>query len=258
MVCFAKLAAALPLLVSASIFVVSPLRAAENVRCNAVDGAVPALAEIDARARLTYVRAVMEDQARRGRRWSVAWAIAGLGLAAGNFTQVALADTADDRIDPLVGGAASLFIPAALLVKPLEVMGAQRTLEADVEKLGSAPKSEELCATLGRAERLFVESADDEAFSAGIFTHLFVIAGNGTIALFLGLGYDHWKGALLNGGGGLLISEFQIFTQPTGAVDGLARYRRADLGHASPPGATVGMAPWFSHGAVGIAASGTF
>lgn len=254
---FTKLVLTLPIVASASLFVVSPVFAAESVRCNGVDGAVSALADIDGRARLAYVRTVMDDQARRARRWSVAWTIAGLGLAAGNFTQVALADTADERIDPLVGGAASLFIPAALLVKPLEVMAAERALEADVEKLGPAARPEDLCATLARAERLFVESAADEAFSAGIFTHLFVIAGNGAIALFLGLGYDHWKGALLNGGGGLLISEFQIFTQPTGAVDGLARYRRADLG-ASPPAATMKMLPWISQGAVGIAATGTF
>ena len=254
---FTKFGLTLPIVASASIFVVSPVLAAESVRCNSVDGAVSALADIDGRARLSYVRTVMADQARRSKRWSVAWTIAGLGLAAGNFTQVALADTADERIDPLVGGAASLFIPAALLVKPLEVMGAQRALEADVEKLGPAAKSEDLCATLARAERHFEESAADEAFSAGIFTHLFVIAGNGAIALFLGLGYDHWKGALLNGGGGLLISEFQIFTQPTGAVEGLARYRRADLG-ASSPAATMTMLPWISQGAVGIAARGTF
>ncbi|MET0592130.1 MAG: hypothetical protein ABW133_05485 [Polyangiaceae bacterium] len=254
---FTKLYAALPLLVSASMFVAVPAKGAETVRCNAIDGAVSGLSEIDARTRLAYVRTVMDDQAARARRWSVAWTITGLGLAAGNFTQAALADTADDRVDPLVGGAASLFIPAALLVKPLEVKAAQRTLEADVAKLDPAAKPEDLCATLGRAETLFVESAADEAFSAGIFTHLFVIAGNGAIALFLGLGYDHWKGALINGGGGLLISEFQIFTQPTGAVDGLARYRHANL-NASSPAATVRMLPWLSQGAIGVAAAGTF
>jgi hypothetical protein len=252
-----KFALALPLLVSTSIFVASPAAGAESVQCNGVDGAVARLAEIDARARLAYVRSVMDDQARRARRWSLAWTVIGLGLSAGNFTRAALADTPEDRIAPLVGGASSLFIPAKLLVKPLEVIGAQRTLEADIEKLDPAAAAVEVCATLARAERLFVESADDEAFSVGIFTHLFVIAGNGAIALFLGLGYDNWKGALLNGGGGLVISEIQINTQPTGAVEGLARYRRADLG-ATPTAATLHMVPWLAPGGAGLAATGTF
>jgi hypothetical protein len=224
-----------------------------------VDGSAPLLGEIDAHRRLAFVREVMDDQARRARTWSLAWAVTGLGLAAGNYTRAALADTRDDRIDPIVGGTTSLFIPAALLVQPLEVMAHQRTLEDDLAALSPTQNASGLCATLARAEGLLAQSAENEAFKAGIATHLFVIGGNGAIALFLGLGFDHWKGALLNGGGGLLISEFQIFTQPTGAVTELARYRRGDLQRTSAwQPWPIRIIPWIAQGGAGVAAFGTF
>jgi hypothetical protein len=163
------------------------------------------------------------------------------------------------RIPRLVGGATSLVIPLGILVKPLAVMDAERTLSADVDALPPGARRDDVCATLERSERLFAMSAKNEAFSAGIFTHAFVILGNGAIALFLGLGFDNWQAGLLNGGGGLLISEFQIFTQPTGAVDQLARYRRAQI-DAPPPTALESMriVPWVSTAAAGVAATGTF
>jgi hypothetical protein len=224
-----------------------------------VDGSRPELAEIDAHRRLAFVREVMDDQARRARTWSLAWAVTGLGLAAGGYTQAALADTRDDRIDPVVGATASLFIPAAIVVLPLEVMAHQRALEADLANLSPAEGARGLCDALGRTERLLAQSAADEAFHAGVVTQLLVIGGNTAIALFLGLGFDHWRGALINGGGGLLISEIQIFTQPTGAVVELARYRRGDLAPTSASGvSTIRILPWFAAGSAGVAALGTF
>jgi len=185
--------------------------------------------------------------------------VTGLALSAGNYTRAALAETRDDRIDPFVGGTTALFIPAGILVLPLEVMSDQRTLEADLASLSPTEGATNLCAALARAERLLAHSAANEAFKAGIATHVFVIAGNSAIALFLGLGFDHWRGALLNGGGGLLISETQIWTQPTGAVTELARYRRGDVEATPvPPVSQVRVVPWLAHGGAGLAAIGTF
>jgi hypothetical protein len=248
-----------PILAAVWLFVAPHARADPSNRCPTVDGSVPALAEIDPQRRLAFVTAVMDDQARRARLWSWAWSITGLALTAEGITHAALVDTADERLDPLVGAATSLVIPAAILADPLAVMEHGRTLESDVAMLSPAEGLTGLCATLARSERLLAQSADDEAFKAGFFTHLFVIVGNGAVALFLGLGFDHWRGALINGGGGLLISEFQIFTQPTGAVTELARYRRADLGPAATTSAsTIRFAPWMTSIGAGLSATGTF
>jgi hypothetical protein len=200
----------------------------------------------------------MADQAHRARTWSLAWTVTGLALSAGNYTRAALADTRDDRIAPLVGGTTALFIPGGILVQPLQVMAHQRTLEAELALLSPAEGAAGICAALARAERFFAESAANEAFKAGIATHLFVIGGNSAIALFLGLGFDQWRNALINGGGGLLISEFQIFTQPTGAVTELARYRRGELEKTSASSLPVRIVPWIAQGGAGLAAFGTF
>jgi hypothetical protein len=228
-------------------------------RCPSVDGAVPQLADIDARRRLAFVRQVMDDQARRARTWSTAWMVAGIGLIAGNYTRAALADTFDGRLPPLVGGTTAFFIPAGLLVRPLHVMANQRALETELATLSPAESTSGFCAVLARAELLLADSAEDEAKHAGLFSHLFVIGGNGAIALFLGLGFDHWTGALINGGGGLLISELQLNTQPTGAVSELARYRRGEL--SSPATALpsrLRIVPFVAHGGAGLSAMGTF
>jgi hypothetical protein len=231
---------------------------AAHVRCPAVNGGAPSLAEIDARRRLAFVRQVMDDQGRRARTWTAAWMIAGLGLAVGNYTRAALVEP-DERVVPLTGGTTALFIPAALLVRPLAVMTHQRALEAEPAMLSSSEGASGVCEALARAELLFARSAEDEAFQAGWVSHLLAIGGNGAVALFLGLGFDHWRGALLNGGGGLLIREFQIYTQPTGAVTELARYRRGEL---APPSTSssfpVRIVPWIAHGGAGLAAFGTF
>jgi hypothetical protein len=250
-----------PILAASWFFVASRAAAETNGQCPAVDGSAPALSQIDARRRLAFVTAAMDDQARRARTWSWAWALTGLGLAASNYTQAAFfEDTFDDRLDPLVGATTSLVIPAAILVDPLAVMKHWRTLEGDLATLSPAESLTGLCDTLARAERWLALSAEDEAFKNGVFTQIFVIAGNGAVALFLGLGFDHWRGALVNGGGGLLISEFQIFTQPTGAVTELLRYRRADLGPAGAAATawSIHVAPWMTARGAGLSAMGTF
>ncbi len=212
--------------------------------CAPIEGAAPSLAAIDAPSRLGFVRDVMADQARRARTWSWGWALGGLGLSAGNFGLAALGKTPDDRVDSLVGGVTSLFIPAAIVVKPLAVMAADAALEDYVARVSSTRGEADACVTLARAEELFVASADDEELGVGVLAQAIAIGGNAAIALFLGLGYQHWGGALLNGGGGLVITEIQIFTQPTGAARALARYRHGDIARdGSPAHITWRIAP---------------
>ena len=229
------------------------------VRCPSVNGGAATLAEIDARRRLAFVRQVMDDQAQRARTWTTAWMVAGLGLVVGNYTRAALVDDRDYRISSIVGGTTAIFIPAALLLRPLAVMTHQRTLETELVALSPANGASNLCAALAGAELLLARSAEDEAFQAGIVAHILAIGGNGAVALFLGLGFDNWQGALLNGGGGFLIREFQIYTQPTGAVTELARYRRGEFAPRSTSSAfPVRIVPWIAHGTAGLAAFGTF
>jgi hypothetical protein len=207
--------------------------AQEPVHCAAADGGSPALAALDARERTRFVRGVMRDQAHRARVWSWTWGATGTGLAAGSFVLAGLAKTPDDRVDPLVGGATSLLIPAAMLIQPLRVMGDDERLAREVPATSVSEPPEDTCRRLARMEALFIASADDEAFGVGIVAQALAVGVNGAVALILGLGYHHWTGALLNGGGGFVLSEFQLYTQPTGAIDALAQYRRGSLDAAA-------------------------
>jgi hypothetical protein len=226
-------------------------RADDAMRCPPMSGAAPALSMQPASLRLDFVRSVMRDQARRARLWSWGWALGGTALIAGNYAIAALADTADDRVDPIVGGTAAITIPAGILIKPLTVMSANDELEDYLARTASTAGARDACVTLARAEELLAISADDEALTAGWIAQVLAIGGNAAIGLFLGLGFDHWEGALLNGVGGIAVSEAQIFTQPTGAVSALERYRRGVLQARGEPTATFAwhVTPWLGAGA---------
>jgi len=221
-------------------------------------GAASALATTPASARLAFIQSVMGDQAKRARTWMWSWSLIGLGLSAGNFTLAALAKTPDDRVDPLTGGVTSLFIPAAIIVKPLRVSSANDELAAYVAETTTTLGPMGPCRQLAVAEQLLAESADDEALGVGILTHGIAIVGNTAIGLFLGIGFKHWGGALLNGLGGLAISEVEIFTQPTGAVHALERYRLGDLPAPAASTITWTLAPRLELGGAGITFLATF
>lgn len=196
--------------------------------CPAPPGASPELSKIDAATRLAFVRGVMADQAKRGRLWMTGWVVGGFALSAGNFVVAGL-QSKEDRVDSITGGVTSLFIPAAIFVKPLRVTSANDELEAYIAETTTTIGPIGPCQQLAVAENLLAESADDEALGAGVLTHGVAIVGNAAIFLFLGIGFKHWGGGLLNGLGGLAISEAEIFMQPTGAVRALEHYNLGDV-----------------------------
>lgn len=202
---------------------------AEGTTCPAMEGASPALAQIDAEARVRFLSGTLHQQARRARVWSWGWGITGTTLVAGNFTLAALATNREDRIDSIVGGSAALLIPTLLLLKPLRVRGDEQLLDEFLAQTWTPAGWAEKCLVLRRVEEMFLRDAENEAEGVGWLNHGLVFSFNLALALTLGFGLDHWKGALLNGGGGFLIGEAQILTQPTGAVTALEHYRAGTL-----------------------------
>lgn len=179
-------------------------RADEPARC--VEG--------EARRRLAELRAAVDDEADHAVTWSSAWVATGASLAFGSFTRAALTRDDDDRIDPLVSGVASLFIPAAILARPLRVIADREALRA----LAGPDVDGDACAALARAEALVAWSAGDEAAKVGPVAHAVNVGGNVAIGLLLALVFHHGWAGLLNGAGGIALGELQIATQPTGLV----------------------------------------
>lgn len=221
--------------------------------CAPIAGGAPQLGEVDARERLAFVREVLRDQARRTRTWMWSWGLGGIALSAGNFGFAALAPAGSQtRADSIVGGITSLVIPTAILIKPLS---APRDHEA-LESLLAQPA--DLCTQLAHAESALQHSAANEAEGVGLIPHAIALGGNAAIGLVLGLGYHHWQGMVLNGVGGMIISEIQIFTQPTGALRALAHYRQGTL---APVVLSWGVTPFVAEVdglAPGLAITGTF
>ncbi len=211
-------------------------RAQAQTRCEAIDGGQPALAQADAEARLAFVHATMRDQASRAKTWTWTWSGIGFGLAAAQTSLMAVVP-ANKRFQQGFEGAASLFIPASIAVLPLRVRADDETLErfladTEVNGHGMAP-----CVRLARAEELLISSAHDESLHTNWFQYTLAAVLSGAYAAVLGVAFKNTADVIVNGGGALVLSELQVMTTPTGAVSALERYRRADLGAATPASA---------------------
>ena len=237
----------------------SEARADDHARtCAPMDGGSMALGLVDPGARVQFIQDTLYDQAKRARNWTWAMEIGGVGLIAGGIALAAITTRDVDRFDDLVGAATSVFIPATVLAKPLRVMRDADALHA-LTRVLTGPDGRVLsCALVSRAEELLVLDAEDEAFGTGALAQTVSIGGSVAIAGALGFGLGHWRGAALQLGGGILVSEIKILTQPTGAIRALARYRAgrvsmitakegprwtlAPLGVVAPLGPTYGGA----------------
>ena len=206
--------------------------AGAQTRCPAIEGGDGALAGVDADARLAFVRATMRDQASRAKTWSWAWSGIGLGLAVGQFGEMALVP-AHERFQQAFEGAATLYIPGAIALFPLEVRADDATLERFLSDTDSNGEGTAPCLRLERAEELLAASAHDESLHTNWLQHTLAIVLGAGYAVLLQVAFKNVGNTILNGGGGIVIGELQILTSPTGAVSALERYRRGDIGGAS-------------------------
>ena len=187
----------------------------------------PVLGDIDAASRLAFIRGTLDDQARRSQTWKWAWIVSGASLAAENFGYAARTSSHTDRADSIVGGTGSLLIPLSILIRP-PVVFADRT---EVDR--NVAESPDGCAVLARAEELFARDAERQARATSVVAHATSIGSNVGVALLMGFGFEHWKGAAWAGVGGTLISEAFIFTRPRGMIGALERYRKGELSSPS-------------------------
>ncbi len=220
---------------------------ADDATC--VDGAGRQLAVRDARARLVVVRDRLVLESQRATTWSAVWAATGTALVFGNFARVALASDADGRIDPLVSGTASLFIPAAILLKPLRVIHDSEVVRADAAAVvdGGA----DACAALAGAEDLLAKSAADEADKAGPLAHVVTFGGNAAIGVLLAVAFKHGWSGLLNAVGGVALGELQIATQPKGLTSARESTEQGTSAGRASASAFV-IAPLVTKGATGF------
>jgi hypothetical protein len=205
-----------------------------QTRCPAIEGGAPALEAQDAGARFAAVREVMRHQAARGTTYKWAWVGIGLGLSAAGWIEYPFVDS-DKRLPQGVTATAPLFIVAQTLLFPLRGPSAYDELEA-------LPAGEP-CARLAQAEKLLVETADDEGLHTGILAHVLGIATSAAYMTALQIAFKDPRYTWLDGGGSFVVSEAQVLSTPTGARGALDQYRAGQLTEATQSAFTWTLAP---------------
>jgi len=214
--------------------ILSASSASAQTRCPGIEGGTPALEAQDAEARFAAVREVMRHQAARGRTYKWAWVGIGFGLTAAGWIEYPFVED-DKRLAQAVTATAPLFIVAQTLIFPLRGPSADDELEA-------LPAAEP-CARLAQAEKLLVETADDEADHTGVLAHLLGLATSGAYMAALQIAFKDPRYTWLDGGGSFVVSEAQVLSTPTGARGALERYREGKLSEATESAFTWTLSP---------------
>jgi hypothetical protein len=227
------------------------------VHCRAIDGGDPRLEQIDADARLAFIRRELRDGARKARLWSWSWTGVYGSLATYQLLSATVIDTSrDGRIDGYIGAASAAIGVATMQLMPLKVMSDQRWLD---RRLRLASADVDRCALLDEAEHLLVRDAASEAFGTSPLIHAGNLVFNIGLAVLLGAGFGHWRTAGITAAVGTAVGELEVFTQPTNSVDALRRYRSGVLGgRTEQPRPSWVVTPALGAGVYGLQIAGSF
>ncbi len=226
------------------------------VQCAAMEGGSPALAAVDAEARLAFLRRVMRDQGRRATLWRLGWSGVGLALAAGQYGLIPFYP-ADKRFEQAFAGTASLYLPLSLNVFPLRIQEYSDVLERAAVDAETAQGHMMPCLILDRAEEQLVLAARAEARLTGPLMQVTTVVLSIAYGAIFAFGFKDVVGTLENGIGALVVGETQFFTTPRGAVRALESYRRGDLSGApaEPPRVSWSLAPLGAAPGIAVRAS---
>ena len=215
-------------------------RAATCAPSAAVAATGPRLGALDPERRLRFIDAELARSAHRAKVWTWGWGIA-LGVGAVANLAPLIWVPPDERIDWYTGAFTNTIGIVPLLIAPLDVIGDSRELQARLAARGTT----DVCALLSDAETRLVHDAKNQADGRRWWLHVANFALNAGVGLFLGLGFHHWGAGTFQFASGAAIGELIIFTQPTGAIDSLRRYRDGALDGGAAPPATVGFSRRF-------------
>lgn len=174
-------------------------------------------AELD--ARLEFIEARLASQRPGARKWQYGWTGFHAASAAGQVVLAVDADDSDDEINYLVGAAKSTGALAQMMIKPLPAVQSSTRFDA----MPSGTRDERV-ARLAQGEFLLSVNAERASTRTGWKRHLIGIGANllggGIIAAFGDSG-DAVTSTLL----GITVSEVNIWTEPSRAIDDLEDYR---------------------------------
>ena len=190
------------------------------------------LSDREMSARIEFIQGALDRGAPAADRWWSGWLV---GYSAATFGQIAgQYNTNDEKTkqDLLVGAATTGAGAIGQLVFPLDVGRLAARLRAM-----PAGTPEERSAKLAAAEAFLHRSAAQEAMGRSWKAHAISGAVNLAAGLVIWKHYDRpSRDGLVTFAVGQLISEAQIFSQPTRAIRDLRDYEaRSDFGAESAP-----------------------
>jgi hypothetical protein len=198
-------------------------------------GQTPGPAEDRPDAEVSRRLAFIEERFERGkttaRLWWYGWYFGYMALTVG---QAAVAVAVKDRgqqVDRAVGAAFSSLGVLGIGITDFPPRYARAALQSL-----PAGTSGERRRKLAHAERLLADSAKAEAGGRSWVAHVAGVGVTVVNSLVLALAYKRIASSLLTLGGGVAITEAQIFTRPTAAIDDLRAYRQGAWRGSAPVG----------------------
>lgn len=186
--------------------------------------------------RLSFIEQHLESGTAAADRWWYGWYAGYSALTVGQFTIALAVDDPKARADNVVGAVAS-----SLGVIPLGFLPFTPRLAAADLRGYPATTPEQRRRKLAAAERLLHAASDVEIQKRSWITHALGFSVSLASGLVLGLGYQSTRGAVLNSLGGVALTELQIFTQPTAAIEAWHAY---ELGQIESPRTATNKPRW--------------
>lgn len=173
------------------------------------------------RARIARVQGILDERAGRAQFWQYGWA--GLGYAVtGGF--VALSATTKDKVQRLDFAFAA---GGAFVDTTVHVLGSIRVHAAAALREQPDASPEQLRLKLAFAEVELKAVAEAERDRRSLFkAQILPIGFSVATGLVLGLGFGHWRGAIINTAAAVVINELRVLTQPTSTIDAWEQYRQ--------------------------------
>lgn len=185
--------------------------------------------------RIAFIQERLDRGTAAADRWWYGWYAGWTALTVGQAALAVGTTDAGLRADSAVGAVGSSLgvIPLGLFPFPA------RFAAADLRAL-PASTPDERRRKLARAEGLLKTSAEAEVFGRSWISHTLCGTVSIALGLVLGLAYRRPLTGALNAVAGIALSEIQIFTQPTAAIDDWSEYSRSTGEAAGVRGLRVG------------------
>lgn len=180
--------------------------------------------DVEITRRLGFIERHLEAGTVAADRWWYGWYGGWTALTAGEVVFAVAATSRGFRVDSAVGA-----VSCSLGVIPLGFLPfVPRTAAASLRTLPGTT-AEERRRKLVAGENLLRKSAETEALGRSWLTHALGISVSIGAGLVLALGYKRPVTGTINAITGVLLTEAQIFTQPTAAIGAWRAYGRGQF-----------------------------